>query len=241
MKLYYIPTMRTNTNTNLASAIQADKTRRVGRKLRLICFAAVVAAAMLLYGCGGSETASASSSSSSESSEQVSSAAQNSGTKAHAVSSQSSSKPGGDYVLPSGSGTNSDSTSENTLSSGSNPAASVSSSVQQSSAGASGSQPVYQSFFGSEPDDSSKGSASSDTSGSRISEGEYNRIQSGMTYAQVKSIIGSDGKLQREFGQKGSELYTAQYRWSGNGNGASYADITFENGTVDSKIEFGLD
>jgi len=61
-----------------------------------------------------------------------------------------------------------------------------------------------------------------------------------MSYAQVKSIIGGDGKVSREFGDKNSEFYSVTYHWTGNDVSSSYAEVTFEKGVVSSKIQFGL-
>lgn len=71
-------------------------------------------------------------------------------------------------------------------------------------------------------------------SGPNISSYEYSQIQDGMTYDQVKDIIGSSGQKESEMDN------TVIYKWNGNGDSNSYADITFKDGKVSFKISFGL-
>lgn len=84
----------------------------------------------------------------------------------------------------------------------------------------------------SQPD--SKSAEETKPSGSLISQDEFDKIQDEMTYAQVKEIIGSNGKQQS---QVGNDLI---YKWDGNGSSDSYASITFQDGKVHFKISFGL-
>lgn len=69
---------------------------------------------------------------------------------------------------------------------------------------------------------------------------EYDKIQDGMTYEQVEKIIGGSGKLQSTFGTKGTSFYTVIYRWKGYGAKDAYADLTFQDGKLTMKIQFGL-
>ena len=67
---------------------------------------------------------------------------------------------------------------------------------------------------------------------------EYNQIKSGMTYDEVKEIIGSDGTLSATSSVGG---YTVTiYVWYGNGIAGSNANITFTNGEVTGKAQVGL-
>lgn len=74
-------------------------------------------------------------------------------------------------------------------------------------------------------------------SGNKITLDQFNQIQAGMTYDQVKQILGSEGRLstQTEIMGVQSSLYT----WMN--SGGSNIVITFGGeGTVDSKTQFGL-
>lgn len=73
--------------------------------------------------------------------------------------------------------------------------------------------------------------------GSKITLDQFNQIQAGMTYDQVKQILGSEGRLstQTEIMGMRSSLYT----WMN--SGGSNIVITFgSEGTVDSETQFGL-
>ena len=67
---------------------------------------------------------------------------------------------------------------------------------------------------------------------------EYNKIDTGMTYKEVKKIIGSDGELssKADSGDMTIEIYT----WYGNGVAGSNANVTFTNGEVSGKAQVGL-
>ena len=74
-------------------------------------------------------------------------------------------------------------------------------------------------------------------SGNKITLDQFNQIQAGMTYDQVKQILGSEGRLstQTEIMGVQSSLYT----WMN--SGGSNIVITFGgDGTVDSKTQMGL-
>lgn len=59
-----------------------------------------------------------------------------------------------------------------------------------------------------------------------------------MSYEDVKKIIGSDGILSSSVSSNG---YTIElYTWYGNGLAGSNANVTFENGSVNGKAQFGL-
>lgn len=69
---------------------------------------------------------------------------------------------------------------------------------------------------------------------------EYNRIENGMTYEEVRDIIGGDGTLMSEVGEKDSPYYTVSYSWEGKGLGAN-ANFTFQGGKLSVKAQFGLE
>lgn len=74
----------------------------------------------------------------------------------------------------------------------------------------------------------------------RISKGEFDKIENGMTYDQVKEIIGSDGEVLSESGDKGTEFYTVMYMWKGQGTPGANANFMFQGGKLTNKAQFGL-
>ncbi|WBY63804.1 hypothetical protein [Thermocaproicibacter melissae] len=58
-----------------------------------------------------------------------------------------------------------------------------------------------------------------------ITKDEYDKIKSGMTYAQVVKIVGSEGEAYYESGDKGTDDYVVNYMWHGK-DGFSTASIT---------------
>jgi hypothetical protein len=61
-----------------------------------------------------------------------------------------------------------------------------------------------------------------------------------MTYEQVKEIIGTDGELMSESGDKGTEYYTVMYMWKGEGSSGANANFMFQGGKLNNKAQFGL-
>ncbi|QWH63953.1 DUF3862 domain-containing protein (plasmid) [Bacillus mycoides] len=69
---------------------------------------------------------------------------------------------------------------------------------------------------------------------------KFDRIQNGMTYEQVQEIIGTDGELISEGGDKGTEYYTVMYMWKGVGSTGANANFMFQGGKLNNKAQFGL-
>lgn len=67
---------------------------------------------------------------------------------------------------------------------------------------------------------------------------EFNQVRNGMTYRQVTGAIGSDGVLSSSYNSNGYDF--AIYSWEGYGDMGANANITFENGKVTGKAQFGL-
>ncbi|WP_239587603.1 DUF3862 domain-containing protein [Bacillus pakistanensis] len=63
---------------------------------------------------------------------------------------------------------------------------------------------------------------------------EFAAIEKGMSYDEVKEIIGSDGKLFKESG-KGTNNHKFAYVWDGDKGGQSFIYITFRNNKVMDK------
>ena len=74
----------------------------------------------------------------------------------------------------------------------------------------------------------------------KVSLEEYNKIENGMTYDQVKDIIGSDGTKSTETGESGTAYYTVIYTWEGNGSTGANALFTFQNSKLMNKAQAGL-
>lgn len=67
---------------------------------------------------------------------------------------------------------------------------------------------------------------------------KFNKIETGMTYEQVVTIIGEEGTVLSE--SEISNIKTIIYSWYGKGSIGANANITFQNGKVISKAQFGL-
>jgi len=66
---------------------------------------------------------------------------------------------------------------------------------------------------------------------------EFNEIQSGMTYDQVKEIVGCDGTVNSDTEVMGSKMTI--YSWYGE-NGISNANVNIQNGKLINKTQIGL-
>jgi cytoskeletal protein RodZ len=69
---------------------------------------------------------------------------------------------------------------------------------------------------------------------------KYKQIENGMTYDEVKQIIGSDGEVMSEAGEKGSEVHTVMYKWE-TGDENKAANFTFQGGQLIDKTQIGLE
>lgn len=69
---------------------------------------------------------------------------------------------------------------------------------------------------------------------------EFNKIESDMTYEQVKEIIGSDGTLTSDVSIGDEKYHTQIYMWYGNTITGGNANVTFQNGKVVGKAQVGL-
>lgn len=74
-----------------------------------------------------------------------------------------------------------------------------------------------------------------------ISKAEFDKIENGMTYEQVVQIIGGNGEVMSEVGEKGTQYYTVMYMYEGEKGFGSNANFTFQNGKLQSKAQFGLE
>lgn len=72
-----------------------------------------------------------------------------------------------------------------------------------------------------------------------LTEEKFAGITNGMTYDEVKAIIGSEGTLLSESGEKGTDFHTAIYEWSTDALFAS-ANFTFQGGKLLNKTQVGV-
>lgn len=68
---------------------------------------------------------------------------------------------------------------------------------------------------------------------------KFNKIKIGMTYYEVKEIIGNDGIVMQETGDVGTEYYHIVYYWYGK-DGISNANFFFQNERLEQKTQIGL-
>lgn len=77
-----------------------------------------------------------------------------------------------------------------------------------------------------------------DQSAAKATMDKYNQVETGMTYDEVVAIMGGDGELSSDTEIAG--VSSKLYMWDGE-NIASNCSITFSDGKVSSKSQFGLD
>lgn len=68
---------------------------------------------------------------------------------------------------------------------------------------------------------------------------EYNQINTGMTYEDVKKIVGSEGTVSSQVESGGYKIVIIT--WYGNGTAGSNANVTFTNNSVTGKAQVGLE
>jgi hypothetical protein len=80
----------------------------------------------------------------------------------------------------------------------------------------------------------------SDDKSSKISKEEYDCLKNGMTYEEVVSIIGGEGKIITDIGKLGEAAYTVLYVWESEENPSATVNILFEGGVMMNKAEYGI-
>lgn len=84
------------------------------------------------------------------------------------------------------------------------------------------------------------GDASETKDDSTITGEEFEKISNGMTYDEVVKIIGSEGTVQSETGEEGSQFHTIIYSWDGADGWGANAMLTFQDGKLQSKAQAGV-
>ena len=86
--------------------------------------------------------------------------------------------------------------------------------------------------------DNTKNVTSTNSKSTKMTLEKFNKIKTGMTYKQVVSIIGEDGKLSTESSYGGQTMKI--YYWYAS-NGISNATVSFMNNKVTAKSQIGLE
>jgi hypothetical protein len=72
----------------------------------------------------------------------------------------------------------------------------------------------------------------------KVTLGQFERLSAGMSYAQVKDVLGCNGVLE---GRSDSSDYVyISYGWDGSGSIGANLSVSFINGRMDSKSQSGL-
>jgi outer membrane protein assembly factor BamE (lipoprotein component of BamABCDE complex) len=72
-----------------------------------------------------------------------------------------------------------------------------------------------------------------------LTEEKFEKIKDGMTYEEVVEIVGSEGSLMSETGEKGTDFHTVMYEFDTDGF-LSNATMTFQGGKLMNKAQFGM-
>ncbi|MED1781747.1 hypothetical protein P4V43_07910 [Brevibacillus fortis] len=73
-----------------------------------------------------------------------------------------------------------------------------------------------------------------------ITKSEFEQIENGMSFEEVKKIVGGEGELLAEVGKAGEEGYTIVYMYEGEGTIGANANFTFQGGVLQVKSQIGL-
>lgn len=97
------------------------------------------------------------------------------------------------------------------------------------------------SFVGVDTNNSSStsDSSSTDSEKSAVTYANFEKIENGMTYAQVVEIFGEDGKVLSEVDMGEEEYKTTIYYWYDD-TGIANCNVTFQGGVVIAKAQVGL-
>lgn len=74
-----------------------------------------------------------------------------------------------------------------------------------------------------------------------VTKEKFEQIKDGMTYEEVVKIIGAEGELLSETGEKGTQFHTVIYQFEGDGTFGANANFTFQGGKLVNKAQFGIE
>lgn len=69
---------------------------------------------------------------------------------------------------------------------------------------------------------------------------EFNKIKNGMSTEEVFKIVGGEGEITSESGEKGTDLYTVMYSYKGKGGLGANASLMFQGDKLQNKTQVGL-
>ncbi|MDE1381218.1 hypothetical protein PVN23_21735 [Bacillus licheniformis] len=90
-----------------------------------------------------------------------------------------------------------------------------------------------------EPKKEEKKEEKKETNKKTISMEEFEKIENGMTKEEVEKLIGGAGTLDSSAGE--GQYKTEIYSWEGDTGFGANANVTFQDGKVQGKAQFGLD
>jgi hypothetical protein len=70
---------------------------------------------------------------------------------------------------------------------------------------------------------------------------QFNQIQNGMTLEEVVAIVGGEGEIVSESGEKGTDFHTVMYSYDGNGGLGANVSLMFQGNKLQNKSQFGLE
>lgn len=73
-----------------------------------------------------------------------------------------------------------------------------------------------------------------------ITKSEFEQIENGMSFEEVKKIVGGEGELLAEVGKEGEEGHTIVYMYEGEGTIGANANFSFRGGILQVKSQIGL-
>ncbi|ATF15484.1 hypothetical protein ABEX29_13780 [Brevibacillus porteri] len=73
-----------------------------------------------------------------------------------------------------------------------------------------------------------------------ITKSEFEQIENGMSFEEVKKIVGGEGELLAEVGKAGEEGHTIVYMYEGEGTIGANANFSFRGGILQVKSQIGL-
>lgn len=75
----------------------------------------------------------------------------------------------------------------------------------------------------------------------KITKEQYDKISNGMSYEEVTDIIGGEGEVITESGEKGSDLYAIGVMYEGEGSIGANANFIFVGDKLQTKAQLGLE
>lgn len=75
----------------------------------------------------------------------------------------------------------------------------------------------------------------------KITKEQYAKISNGMTYQEVSDIVGGEGEIITESGEKGSDMYGIGVMYEGEGGVGASANFVFIGDKLHTKSQFGLE